>query len=56
MINSLTVNLGSLIANMRIVSKVNCELIKYVDLNLEVKVAIIASKSIHKGESIKLSL
>ena len=37
---SLNVNLGAIIANSKKFADSNCDLIKYIDLNLEVKVGI----------------
>lgn len=52
--SSLNVNLGAIIANSRKFPDSNCDLIKYIDLNLEVKVGITTKKNIRKGEQLKL--
>lgn len=52
--NSICVNIGSIIAKSNLNENNNCEIIKYLDLNLEVKVGIATTKNIRKGEKIKL--
>ncbi len=54
--SSLKVNFYAIIANIGNTESSNCELVKYIGLNLEVKVWIITSKYIKKGELLKLRL
>ena len=46
--SSLNVNLGAIIANSRKFPDSNCDLIKYIDLNLEVKVGYPLKKILEK--------
>jgi hypothetical protein len=52
--NSINVNIGSLIAQSSNAIKGNCKIIKYLDINLEVKAGIVTSKNVKKGEILLL--
>lgn len=52
--NSSKVNLGSLITQSSSRNKGNCKIIKYLDINLEVKAGIVTSKDVNKGEILLL--